>query len=143
MTASTPSRSTIRLLVLGTLIGLGLGLAAFLITDPAQAQTAPPEVVIEVRNFTYDPLNVDIVEGTTVRWINRDSVGHTATERASPRTFDVSLSPGVSGTVTFVTPGRYRYFCSPHEFNMPIGVINVFADPNIWRGSLYIPSLSK
>ncbi len=142
MTASAPSLSTFRLLILGTLSGLGLGLAALLISEPAQAQTTPPEVVIEVQNFNYNPLNVNIVEGTTVRWINRDPVGHTASERASPRTFDVSLSPGVSGTVTFMTPGRYRYFCDPHP-GMPTGTIDVYADPTIWRGKLYIPALSK
>ena len=44
-----------------------------------QSSTNSTEVVIE--NFAYNPADMSVPAGTTVTWVNEDSVGHTVTER--------------------------------------------------------------
>lgn len=79
--------------------------------------------VVEMRNNAYSPLNITIDAGRAVRFVNRDSVKHTATAQ------DVSwgtgtLEPGQSFSRYFSTPGTYPFFCSYHSSTM-MGTITV------------------
>ncbi len=72
-------------------------------------------VEVEISNFQFEPENLRIPPGTTVRWVNRDPVGHTSTSEAgiwgSPL-----LGPGESFEFTFEEAGEYPYHCTPHPF---------------------------
>jgi glucose/arabinose dehydrogenase/plastocyanin len=74
----------------------------------------------------YDPSPLNVVAGTTVKWMNNDSVIHTVTERAamnsyntasSPPKFDSGiLGPGQKFEHTFDRPGIVNYYCAIHPF---------------------------
>lgn len=90
-------------------------------------------------NLRFSPETVTIRVGQTVQWVNSSSVAHTVTavpdKAADPK--DVHLpkgaqpfgsgivSPGKTFTYTFTVPGRYKYFCIPHEFAGMIGKVIV------------------
>jgi nitrite reductase (NO-forming) len=89
------------------------------------------EVTIPVNAFdpnnadnAYDPLELTIQAGTTVRWTNLDSVAHTVTSGESDGTsaapdglFDSEfMSEGDTFTYTFEEPGEYDYYCIPHPW---------------------------
>jgi nitrite reductase (NO-forming) len=96
-----------------------------------QSPTNSTQVVIE--NYAYNPADITVPVGTTVTWVNQDSVGHTVTEgdpnspkTANLRVFDSSgealtgkvalLGPGQSWSYTFTTPGSYEYYCIVHPY---------------------------
>ncbi len=80
--------------------------------DPANADNA------------YDPLNLTIPVGTTVRWVNGDTVAHTVTSGVSDGTigeadgiFDSGfLEEGDTFTYTFDEAGEFAYYCLPHPW---------------------------
>jgi amicyanin len=69
-----------------------------------------------IQNFQLP--NLSITAGTTVRWVNQDSVPHTATAGSPGSVGDEfassSLSQGGTFEHTFDTAGRYDYFCQIH-----------------------------
>jgi plastocyanin len=86
-----------------------------------------------ILNSAYVPAQLTITAGTTVTWINKDSVGHTVTEgqpnspeQPAVRAFDSSgeagsgkiglMEPGQSWSYTFTTPGTYNYYCIVHPY---------------------------
>jgi plastocyanin len=66
--------------------------------------------VVTVQNHTYSPATLTVRAGTTVRWVNRDSVAHTATGEG----FDVALPPSGEGSFTFSTAGTFDVRCRNH-----------------------------
>ena len=68
------------------------------------------QVVIE--NSQFMPTDLEIKAGTTVEWVNKDSVDHTVTFENGD--FDTELVVGATTTVTFNEVGEYRYFCQFH-----------------------------
>ena len=80
--------------------------------DPANADAA------------YDPLNITIPVGTTVRWTNLDGMSHTVTSGVSDGSAGVAdgifdsgfLVEGDTFTYTFDTPGEFPYYCLPHPW---------------------------
>jgi nitrite reductase (NO-forming) len=93
-------------------------------------------------NFAYSPADVTVPAGTTVTWVNQDSVGDTVTEgdpnspkQAGQRVFDSSgeaangkvglIAAGESWSYTFTTPGTYEYYCIVHPYM--IGYVTVTA----------------
>jgi len=105
-----------------------------LLAGPALAQTSPePAVTIGITNilsFTKDTVRVAV--GETVRWKNDSVIVHTVTADPDEATMDKSvrfpeettpfhsgdLAPKATFEHTFEVPGRYRYFCVPHEAAM-------------------------
>lgn len=62
-------------------------------------------------NFAPDVLTVPV--GTTVTWVNEDTVLHTAT--ADDGSFDVETpGEGDEGSHTFDEAGEFTYFCEVH-----------------------------
>jgi plastocyanin len=99
-----------------------------------------PAVTIQANDqLDFDPAEVTITVGETIRWNNPGSIVHTVTadpekaldpehvklpENAEP--WDSGdLAPGEDFTRTFTVPGHYRYFCIPHESAGMIGEIIV------------------
>ncbi len=81
--------------------------------DVTAAAAAGPVVAID--NFSFAPATIAVPIGTTVTWMNRDSVPHTVT--ASDKSFG---SPPIDSNTqfsnTFTTAGAFTYFCSIHPF---------------------------
>jgi plastocyanin len=124
-------------LPLGVVVVLTLWIG--LLVGPAGAQTnSEPAAVVGMTNtlsFTKDTVRVQV--GETVRWKNSSIVVHTVTADPEKATMDKSVrlpegaEPFHSGNLeaeetfeyTFETPGRYTYFCVPHEAAMRATVI--------------------
>jgi plastocyanin len=89
------------------------------------------EVVIPVNAFdpanadsAYDPLNLTVSVGTTIRWTNEDAIVHTVTSGSSDGAVGVAdgvfdsgfLNEGDTFTYTFEEAGEFPYFCTPHPW---------------------------
>jgi len=88
-----------------------LAMAVFLSASRGHALAADAE--IKIANFTFDPPVLTMKAGTTVTWVNNDSVPHTAT--GDNGEFDTgSIAPGGSASITFDTAGTFAYHCTIH-----------------------------
>ena len=102
--------------------------------SPDGGDAAADEVLVEMlvetagTTFRFNPAELTIKVGTTVRWVNRSEPRHTSTadpEWEVPQA-PVILPPGAepwqtaflregeSETHTFTVPGMYQYFCQTH-----------------------------
>jgi len=103
------------------------------ISEPVP-QVTNAEIFIPNGNFDvtgagfYSPLNLEIPIGTTVTWINDDSVPHNI--QSMDETGDViqlfnspPLNTGDKFEFTFEESGVYNYFCSFHPWR--VGVVTV------------------
>jgi plastocyanin len=69
-------------------------------------------VEIAIRESKFNPENIVIDRGATVKWTNYDSQGHTVTIDGL---FDSkTISKSNSFTYTFNNVGEYEYFCKIH-----------------------------
>ena len=82
----------------------------------------------------FDPAEVTVRVGDTVRWVNTDATFHTVTSsdrvevrRPSGRFDGVLSAAGEEFTVTFSHPGRFPYYCQPHTEFMA-GAVTVVAE---------------
>lgn len=70
---------------------------------------------INIQNFAFSPAELTIKKGDTVKWINLDSVQHTAT--SDKEKFDSGLlSQNSSWSRTFNEAGIFEYHCTPHPY---------------------------
>jgi plastocyanin len=75
-----------------------------------------------MRALAFTPAHVEIAQGTTVEWTNRDQVAHTVT--ADDGSWDSGvLEPGATWRHTFDRAGAYPFHCAPHPFMK--GVVSV------------------
>jgi plastocyanin len=93
----------------------GCGGAETSSTAPANAATTTDTIAI--KDFAYSPTPATVRAGMTVSVTNDDRAPHTLTDRASARAFDSgTVKGGATGSVTFVKPGTYTYFCEFHPY---------------------------
>jgi plastocyanin len=75
-------------------------------------------------NISFSPASVQVKAGTTVVWVNKDSVQHTTT--SDTNVWDSGLmAEGSTFSYTFTQPGTYKYYCKPHSALDMTGVITV------------------
>jgi plastocyanin len=113
MSQSGPLGGAIRAgiaLVLGLVVAVasvGIVLAA-----EAEAEVAIVQPSDEMA-WRYEPTRLTVSAGTTVTWTNQGSASVTVT--SADGLFDSGpIGPGASFSVTFDTPGTFRYFCDPY-----------------------------
>ncbi|KYC43918.1 hypothetical protein WA1_01840 [Scytonema hofmannii PCC 7110] len=90
----------------------GGGMRGKVIVTPEVAPT-----LIKVVDFLFEPSEVEIEVGTTVKWINEGSADHTVTRTDEPR-FDQVLAPGEAFEFTFANPSDesgFEYRCRFHS----------------------------
>jgi len=69
--------------------------------------------LVEIKNSSYQPSSIEVSSGTTVTWVNRDSVEHTIT--ATDASFNSgNIEIGGMFNWTFTKPGTYQYQCLIH-----------------------------
>lgn len=97
-----------------SVVVLGVGTGALLF----RASSGPAYVSVSITNYSFNPSNVTVNVGTTVRWTNFDSVGHTITFSGHD-----GMGSGMDSVLTghmgsfsmaFTEPGVYQYHCDPH-----------------------------
>ena len=73
----------------------------------------PNEVWIQ--NMAFNPTNMTVAVGTTVKWTNKDAITHTVTSDTG--SFDSgNLSGNGIYSFTFTTAGSYPYHCKIHTY---------------------------
>jgi len=93
------------------------------VTSPraGAAVPAPPAepgrrvVELRISGLRYERAELSVPVGTTVRWINRDPVGHTVTGDDGTWTSPL-IGPGDVFEHTFTSAGEFPYHCIPHPF---------------------------
>lgn len=69
--------------------------------------------IVEIVNFAFSPVELTVKVGDSVKFINKDEVGHTAT--ADDKTFDTGkLDLDQAKEITFAKEGEFSYYCLPH-----------------------------
>ena len=87
-------------------------LASLILTSLAGVPDAQPASQVVIDNFAFEPRLLTVPVGTTVTWINRDDVPHTATAIGKPREFDSkAMDTDDKFSHTFKIAGTYPYFC--------------------------------
>ena len=83
---------------------------------PASGGTATPavgEAEVDLEDFQFVPKVLTVKVGTTVKFSNKDDVGHTVTSDTG--VFDSGiLTKGQEFFFTFTQTGEYPYYCAPH-----------------------------
>jgi plastocyanin len=87
--------------------------------DTANANVQSGKVTITITHMEYQPSVIVVKAGTTITWINHDSVAHTVTQgqNAAPSSngFNSGLLPtGKAWSYTFNKTGTYLYTCEVH-----------------------------
>ncbi len=87
----------------------------------------PTTVDVEIFASTFNPLTLNVVNGTTVRWTNKDSATYVITGKGfkSPE-----LNKRDNWSYRFNDTGTFEYNCSIHT-TMPHGTIVVELPPNV------------
>lgn len=112
--------------IIGSIIFIGLIVAGFLIFSPRftgnivlSVEDVSFEVsgdTVKVENFAFLPKNLVVEIGTTVEWVNLDSVRHTVTSVEEGMMNSILLSQGETYSYTFNEVGEFDYYCVPHPY---------------------------
>lgn len=83
-----------------------------LLFSSAAAQTM---VDVKIEAYRFEPAEVRIVAGDSVRWTNREKrTSHSVLFPAEQGLESERLFPDESWSRRFDKPGRYDYHCGPH-----------------------------
>lgn len=120
----------------GILVAISLAFVAFsgCVSLEVQAPNdgSPADVTVHMKDSKFEPATLRINVGSTVTWVNDDSMGHTVTPTdtavwGTPGSGDAPatwLLEGQSWSFTFTEPGEYDYYCIPHAFKDEHGHYN-------------------
>lgn len=108
----------------------GCGTDADATADGADGTAVEDVAIID---FEYEPKEITVTPGTTVRWTNEDRFGHTVTAgdpREPEGLFDGTLGETIDGAgetfeYTFDEAGTFPYYCRFHP--RMVGVVAVGA----------------
>ena len=90
-----------------------LALAALAGAAAAAAPPAPrPVPAIAIAGMRFGPSPAGLRVGSTILFVNRDIVAHTATAR--DHSFDVVVQPGQSARVALRHAGNIAFYCRFH-----------------------------
>lgn len=118
-------------IAIGLFFALGCAKGSESPTTPTPTpEPAPREVTVEILQgaATYDedptndysPNTIVVSVGTTVTWVNNDSMLHTVT--AGDGSFDSGFTAlrkkGDTWSYTFTKKGEFPYYCVPHPWMM-------------------------
>ena len=92
-----------------------LAILAFVNPAPVEAGAPPEVVVITVKDFRFEPAEITVKTGTTVRWENHEKrqYHNVYFEVLGDKQSDYFFPDEVRER-TFDKPGTYPYICEPH-----------------------------
>jgi plastocyanin len=109
------------------------------IFDSAATEDAPGAAVAMTGELMFEPHSVTIQAGERIVWRNTSNVSHTVTLDPDEAIQDVTVAmpdgaemfnsgmiePGEACIRTLEVPGRYQYFCIPHQAAGMVGEVIV------------------
>ena len=90
--------------------------------EPRKRDPSAEVVVVKIEGLVYEPSQVKVSPGSTVRWVNEDRAEHTVTSEGGPLRSRV-FGEGGSFEYTFERSGEFGYFCEVHPFMKGIVVV--------------------
>jgi len=81
-------------------------------TDGSPSVTIPSGASFQTRS-AFAPDDLSVAAGTTVTWVNSDSVAHTSTSDGAGWN-SATIAPGGRFAFTFQTAGTFAYHCAIH-----------------------------
>lgn len=121
-------------------LGLLLATVALVISSfftsiaPAAAATVTVKMGADSGQLQFEPKEVKIKAGDTVKWVNNKLAPHNVVFDKDKVPADVAtkmshknlvFSPGESYETTFNEPGVYSYYCEPHRGAGMLGTVTV------------------
>lgn len=94
---------------------------AMLFSVPLFAQQ---QVVVDIREFAFEPRDTRITAGMSVRWINHDDVPHQVGMEGGRPGSSGLIAPGTSYTFTFGEAGRFTYRCGVHPTMLGLLIVD-------------------
>jgi plastocyanin len=76
--------------------------------------SASGEVVIDMKDFQFEPKNATVKVGQTVKWVNQDSAPHDATDEEGGQFKSDQFGKGESYEFTAEKAGKIDYVCTLH-----------------------------
>jgi len=99
-----PGRALIVATLLGPVVGALLAFAAV---------SAEEQTEIKIDNFVFNPPELTIAVGTTVKFVNHDDIPHSVVDK--DKAFrSKALDTDDSFSFTFANAGTFDYFCGLH-----------------------------
>ena len=94
----------------------GMGPAPGMTPSPRPMPAPPPATAAKVSatDNRFEPAALNVQVGATVQWVNNGQHPHTVTSNDG-KWDSGNLQPGATYSVTFTTPGTYRYHCNLHK----------------------------
>lgn len=111
-----PNHRTTAILATAALAILLAGCASSPTNPGSKASTGGSEVAM--KDVEFSPREITVKAGTTVTWVNQDSMPHDVT--AKDHSWESTGGPGKMGksasfSRTFAAPGTYEYYCTLHS----------------------------
>ena len=107
--------------VVPVVAAMALALVVVGLLEGGRGARAQDGTTVTIADFTFSPNSITVQAGSTVTWVNNDTVPHTATGNNGE--FDTGqIAPGGSASITFDNAGTFAYFCSIHP-NMTATII--------------------
>lgn len=95
---------------------------------PIPPPALPPLVISSLREKRFVPELLPILVGTTVVFLNEDTLSHNVFSLSKVKTFDLGIfGPGQSRSVSFDRPGLVTVYCNIHP--QVAGWLMVLANP--------------
>jgi len=87
-------------------------------SSPAAPAATPGANQVFMQGSAFNPVTRTVAAGTTVEFVNKDGLIHTATSSAVPGGASAfttgSLSLNGTASITLSVPGTYQYYCVFH-----------------------------
>jgi len=100
----SPGRAAVAAMLLGPLVGALLAYGAI------AAQEANE---VKIDNFVFNPAELTIAVGTTVKFVNHDDIPHSVVDK-NKAFRSKALDTDDSFSFTFANAGSFDYFCGLH-----------------------------
>ncbi len=124
-----PVSKTVRSALIAAALGAASAPMVAAVMPPALAQQVQAAAT-SISNFTFDPKTLTIKAGTTVTWTNKDDIPHGLAWANDTFARSKTLDTNDSTSVTFATPGTYKYFCYLHPFMVGTVVVEAATGNN-------------
>lgn len=85
------------------------------LAEDAKLASDGPVATVSMDHNTFIPSEITVVPGTTVTWVNKETMPHTVVD-ANKGFRSKTLAKDTSFSFTFATAGDYDYLCSIHPF---------------------------
>jgi plastocyanin len=100
----SPGRAIVGAMLLGPVVGALLAYGAVAAQDTSE---------VGIDNFVFNPAELTIAVGTTVKFVNHDDIPHTVVDK-NKAFRSKALDTDDSFSFTFANAGTYDYFCGLH-----------------------------